>query len=63
MSERYTRPDWARRIIAMGESVGGRVEGARRLIPLDADSLVTQALDSRDAKFGDYRTQKNKDED
>ena len=46
MSERYARPDWARRIIAMGESVGGRVEGARRLIPLDADSLVTQALDS-----------------
>jgi len=24
---------------------------------------LTQALDSRDAKFGDYRTQKNKDED
>ena len=27
MSERYTRPDWARRIIAMGESEGGRLAG------------------------------------
>ena len=30
MQERYARPDWVRRLCAMGESVGGGLEGARR---------------------------------
>ncbi len=46
MSERYERPAWVRRLIAMGESVGGTVVGARRLIPLDADELLDQATSS-----------------
>lgn len=46
MCERYQRPVWAQRLIAMGESVGGIVAGARRLIPLDPDELLEQALDS-----------------
>jgi hypothetical protein len=46
MAARYRRPDWARRLIAMGESAGGVVEGARRLLPLDAESLVREALES-----------------
>ncbi|MEN8158808.1 MAG: sulfotransferase [Myxococcota bacterium] len=43
MSERYQRPDWVRRLNAMGDSVGGGPEGARRLIPIDADALLTEA--------------------
>ena len=46
MSARYERPDWAARLIAMGESAGGVVEGARRLLPLDPDELIGQALES-----------------
>jgi hypothetical protein len=42
LSEFYTRPDWVRRINAMGDSVGG----AEKLIPLDADLLVRTAIDS-----------------
>lgn len=42
LSEYYTRPDWVRRINAMGDSVGG----AERLIPLDADVLIRSAIDS-----------------
>ncbi|MAE93625.1 MAG: hypothetical protein CL910_03095 [Deltaproteobacteria bacterium] len=42
LSEHYTRPDWVRRINAMGDSVGG----AERLIPLDADQLIRTAVDS-----------------
>ena len=42
LSEHYTRPDWVRRINAMGDSVGG----AERLIPFDADALVRTAIDS-----------------
>jgi hypothetical protein len=42
LSERYTRPDWVRRINAMGHSVGG----AERLISLEADALVRTAIDS-----------------
>ncbi len=36
MAERYPRPDWVRRINAMGDSVGG----AARMVPLDVDELV-----------------------
>ncbi|MED5262084.1 MAG: hypothetical protein VX574_06800 [Myxococcota bacterium] len=36
MAERYARPDWVRRINAMGESVGG----ARRLVPMEPESLI-----------------------
>jgi len=43
MAERYTRPDWVRRLNAMGESVGGRVEGARKLVPIDPGPLLEQA--------------------
>ena len=52
LAEYYTRPDWARRIIAMGESVGG----AERLIPLDGPTLVQTAIDSTDGldDFGDF---------
>ena len=44
MAERYTRPDWVRRLNAMGESVGGRVEGARKLVPIDPAALLEQAV-------------------
>ena len=44
MAERYVRPDWVRRLNAMGESVGGRVEGARRLVPIEPAALLEQAL-------------------
>ena len=51
MSERYTRPDWVRRINAMGDSVGG----ARRLVPLDVDALVAEAVASTGLDdFGDF---------
>lgn len=43
MSERYERPAWVRRLIAMGGSVGGTLAGARRLIPIEADELTEQA--------------------
>src|SRR5262245_33487941 len=43
MGERYTRPDWVRRLNAMGDSVGGPLEGARRLVPIDADALREEA--------------------
>ena len=33
------RPDWARRLIAMGPNVGG----AQHLIPLDPDELIATA--------------------
>ena len=39
LSEHYTRPDWVRRINAMGDSVGG----AEYLIPLDADAQIGRA--------------------
>ena len=38
----YIRPDWARRVVAMGPSVGG----AQHLVPLDADELVATACRS-----------------
>jgi hypothetical protein len=36
MGERYTRPDWVRRLNAMGEAAGGAV----RMVPLVADHLI-----------------------
>ena len=54
MAERYARPDWVRRINAMGESVGG----ARRLIPMDPDALIDAArvdLGSEDFGEGAWR--------
>ena len=52
LSEHYTRPDWVRRINAMGDSVGG----AKKLIPLEADELVRIAIDSTSGltDFGDF---------
>src|SRR5258705_12614816 len=44
MAERYARPDWVRRLNAMGDSVGGSVAGARRLVPIDPAALLEQAL-------------------
>jgi hypothetical protein len=56
MAERYARPDWVRRLNAMGESVGGRVEGARQLVPIDPAALLEQAvreLGEPKSDFGD----------
>ncbi|HIF63783.1 MAG TPA: sulfotransferase [Deltaproteobacteria bacterium] len=52
LAEHYTRPDWVRRINAMGDSVAG----ARRLIPLDADALINDAVESTGglSDFGSY---------
>ena len=52
LSEHYTRPDWVRRINAMGESVGG----PEKLIPLDGDALVRSAIAATGglADFGDF---------
>jgi len=52
LADHYTRPDWVRRINAMGQSVGG----AEKLIPLDSDALVRAAIDSTGGldDFGDF---------
>jgi hypothetical protein len=52
LSEFYTRPDWARRINAMGDSVGG----ADKLIPFDGEALIRTAIESTDglSDFGDF---------
>lgn len=39
MAERYTRPDWVRRVNAMGPAAGG----AQRMVPLVADHLIDHA--------------------
>jgi hypothetical protein len=44
MSERYERPDWVRRLIALGDSLGD--DGARALVPLDADAMLVSACRS-----------------
>jgi hypothetical protein len=44
MAERYARPEWVRRLNAMGDSVGGRVEGARALVPIDPAALLEHAV-------------------
>jgi hypothetical protein len=56
MAERYARPDWVRRLNAMGESVGGRIDGARKLVPIDPGALLEQAereLGRPRSDFGD----------
>jgi hypothetical protein len=52
LSDFYTRPDWVRRINAMGESVGG----PEKLVPFDADALVETAIQSTGGldDFGDF---------
>ncbi len=42
LSELYTRPDWVRRINAMGDSVGG----PERMVCLDAEALVEASIES-----------------
>ena len=51
MSERAPRPDWVRRLNAMGDAVGG----ADRLIPLDVDEMVATARETHGlSDFGDF---------
>jgi hypothetical protein len=53
MAERYVRPEWVRRLIALGESLGDG--GARRLIPLDADAMLDAACEALGGEaFGDF---------
>ena len=55
MAERYRRPDWVRRINAMGDAVGGSLDGARRLVPIDSAELQATARESLDGdSFGDF---------
>ena len=55
MAARYTRPDWVRRLNAMGESVGGGVDGARRIVPLDPGAMLEEAQASLGGgSFGDF---------
>jgi hypothetical protein len=42
MGERYRRPDWVRRVNAMGAAAGG----PRRLVPLEAGELIDHARSS-----------------
>lgn len=56
MAERYQRPDWVRRLNAMGDAVGGAV----RMVPLVADHLIdhtratTGVADPGDLGDGDW---------
>ncbi len=52
LAEHYTRPDWVRRLNAMGDSVGG----PERLVPFDPEALIRTAIDSTGglADFGDF---------
>jgi len=51
MADRYPRPDWVRRLNAMGASVGA----ADRLVALDPDELVRLARESTGLDdFGDF---------
>ena len=53
MAERFTRPDWMRRLIALGDSLGE--DGARSLIPLEGDALLESVRRSLgDGPFGDF---------
>jgi hypothetical protein len=46
LSDRFERPAWVRRLNGMSDSVGGGLEGARRLVPIDADELIETAMKS-----------------
>lgn len=56
MEDRYRRPDWVRRVNAMGPATGG----ARRLVPIDAGELIdhvrasTGVTDAGDLGDGDW---------
>jgi len=52
LHDHYTRPDWVRRLNAMGDSVGG----AANLIPFDPEALVGTAIESTGglSDFGDF---------
>ena len=56
MGDRYRRPDWVRRVNAMGPAVGG----SRDLVPLDAGAMVdavrasTGIADPGDLGDGDW---------
>lgn len=51
MADRYPRPDWVRRINAMGDSVGG----AERMVSLEVEPLVALAKKSTGlSDFGDF---------
>lgn len=51
LGDHLARPDWARRIIAMGEAVGG----AAGLVPLDVDAMSEFAMESIGLRdFGDF---------
>jgi hypothetical protein len=53
MAERYQRPAWMRRLIALGDSLGE--DGARSLIPLDGDALLETARHALGGgPFGDF---------
>jgi hypothetical protein len=50
MADRYQRPDWVRRLNAMGPAAGG----AARMVPLDASALIDDARSSTGiTDFGD----------
>ncbi len=52
LAEHYQRPDWVRRVNAMGDSVGG----AAHLVPFETEELIRQASDSTGGldDFGDF---------
>lgn len=52
LGEHYIRPDWVRRLNAMGESVGG----SAHLIPLEPEALIRTAVESSGGldDFGDF---------
>lgn len=53
MAERYARPEWMRRLIALGESLGE--DGARALVPLDADAMLDTTREALGGgPFGDF---------
>jgi len=50
LSELFQRPDWARRVIAMGDAAGG----AEKLVPLDVDAMCASAIEATGLEdFGD----------
>ncbi|MGN6162284.1 MAG: hypothetical protein ACTHOG_11365, partial [Marmoricola sp.] len=50
MAQRYSRPDWVRRLNAMADAAGS----ARHLVPLDAGALIDAARETTGvAEFGD----------
>ena len=46
MAERFERPAWVRRLNAMGTAVGGAIEGARQLVPIEPADLLEGATRS-----------------